>query len=200
MWIFTVKGTAQALSGNAVITPDGGAKGTLVIDAASFDTGNTKRDDHLRNFFDAETHPALVFEATSARPDSADLEIRGTLTVRGRIRPVTLHAEITGSPDSATVATSIEIDRSLWGITCAPCWAALWPGSRTPALPATRQKRGRIARRPRRVVHASAATTCSSSSAMSFSQPTAGAQIAHSGTTQADGATSHAATHNGGCG
>jgi hypothetical protein len=84
--------------------------------------------------------------------------------------------------------------------TCAPCWAALWPGSRTPALPATRQKRGRIARRPRRVVHASAATTCSSSSAMSFSQPTAGAQIAPSGTTQADGATSHAATHNGGCG
>ena len=48
-------------------------------------------------------------------------------------------------------------------VTCAPCSAARCLGSRTPALPAARQKRGRISRRPRRVVHASASTTCSTS-------------------------------------
>ena len=119
MWILTVKGTAQALSGDADITPEGEAQGTLVIDAASFDTKNTKRDHHLRDadFFDAATHPTIVFEATSARPGWAGLEVHGTLTIRGQAKPITLHAEISGSPDSATVATSIEIDRSLWGIT-----------------------------------------------------------------------------------
>ena len=46
----TPKGTAKALSGDAQVKPDGAAvKGTLVIDAASFDTKNEKRDDHLRS-------------------------------------------------------------------------------------------------------------------------------------------------------
>jgi polyisoprenoid-binding protein YceI len=119
MWIFTVKGTARALSGYAVITPDGGAKGNLVIDAASFDTGNARRDDHLRtaDFLAAAAHPAIVFEAATVRPGSAGLDVHGTLTVRGRTQPVTLHAEVSGSPDSATVTASIEIDRSRWGIT-----------------------------------------------------------------------------------
>jgi polyisoprenoid-binding protein YceI len=50
MWILPIKGTAKALSGDAQVKPDGAAvKGTLVIDAASFDTKNEKRDDHLRS-------------------------------------------------------------------------------------------------------------------------------------------------------
>jgi polyisoprenoid-binding protein YceI len=120
MWIFTVKGRAKALSGNATVSPDGRVNGTLVLDAASFDTKHNKRDDHLRSgdILDATTHPTMIFEATSARPDGAGLiEIQGTLTIRGQTRPLTLHAEVSESPDSATVSTKIEIDRSLWGIT-----------------------------------------------------------------------------------
>jgi len=120
MWIFTVKGTIKALSGDAAIGSDGGARGTLVIDAASLDTRNEKRDEHLRtdDLLDATTHPTMVFEATSAHPDGAGLmEIHGALTVRGRTRPLILHAQISGTENAATVSTNVEIDRRLWGIT-----------------------------------------------------------------------------------
>src|ERR1700761_1697008 len=33
-------------------------------------------------------------------------------------------------------------------VTCAPCWAALWPGSRTPSAARRAARRDRIARRP----------------------------------------------------
>ena len=119
MWIFTVKGTIKALSGDAVIGSDGGASGTLVIDTASLDTKNKKRDEHLRTdaILGATTHPTMVFEATSAHPGSGLMEIHGTLAVRGRAQPLILHAQISGSEDSATVSTNVEIDRRLWGIT-----------------------------------------------------------------------------------
>jgi polyisoprenoid-binding protein YceI len=120
LWIFAIKGTAKALSGIATVGPDGRVHGTLVLDAASFDTKNNTRDKHLRtgDLLDATTHPTMIFEATSARTDGVGrLEIYGTLTVRGQSRPLTLQAEISGFPHSATVSTSIEIDRSLWGIT-----------------------------------------------------------------------------------
>jgi ketosteroid isomerase-like protein len=38
IWVFPIKGTAKALSGGAAIDTDGRASGTLVIDAASFNT------------------------------------------------------------------------------------------------------------------------------------------------------------------
>jgi polyisoprenoid-binding protein YceI len=40
-------------------------QGTLVIDAASFDTKNKKRDDHLRtaDFLEADKYPAITFTA-----------------------------------------------------------------------------------------------------------------------------------------
>lgn len=120
MWIFTVNGTAKALSGDAAISPDGRAEGALVIDAASFDTKNKKRDDHLRTgeILDAARHPNIIFEATDARPDGAGLlEIKGRLTVRGKTLPLTLHGQISGSKESATVSTEVEIDRGLWGVT-----------------------------------------------------------------------------------
>jgi polyisoprenoid-binding protein YceI len=120
MWIFTVNGTARALSGAAAISPDGSAKGTLVIDAASFDTKNKRRDNHLRTdeILGAARHPTIIFEATDASPDGAGrVEIKGRLTVRGKSLPLTLHGQVSGSHDSATVSTEVEIDRGLWGIT-----------------------------------------------------------------------------------
>ena len=120
MWVLTVKGTIKALSGDAAIGSDGGASGTLVIDTASVDTNNKKRDEHLRTdaILGATTHPTMVFEATRAHPDGGGLmEIHGTLTVRGRAQPLILLAQISGSEDSATVSTDVEIDRRLWGIT-----------------------------------------------------------------------------------
>lgn len=120
LWVLPVTGAAQALSGAAVVAPDGAVKGGLVIDAASFDTKNKKRDDHLRSgdFLDAAAHPTIAFAATSARPDRAGrLEVTGELTVRGRSQPLVVQVEISGSRTSAVVNSEVELDRSLWGMT-----------------------------------------------------------------------------------
>jgi polyisoprenoid-binding protein YceI len=119
MWVVPVKGTVKALGGDAEVTPDGAVTGTLVIDAASFDTKNAKRDDHLRSehFFEVAKYPTIVFTATGGHSVGAGLvEITGTLTVHGQTQPMTFRAEVSGSGNSATVSTVVDIDRGMWGM------------------------------------------------------------------------------------
>lgn len=119
LWVLAVKGTANALGGDARIDSKGTVKGTLVIDAASFDTKNKKRDDHLRSedFLEVINYPTIIFTVNGGRPTGAGrLEITGVLTIHGRGLPLTLQAEVSGSGNSATVSTEVEIDRSLWGM------------------------------------------------------------------------------------
>ena len=60
MWgLVTVKGAFTAVTGQGEVRADGSAVGTLTLRAASLDTGNAKRDTHLKSadFFDADNHP-----------------------------------------------------------------------------------------------------------------------------------------------
>jgi polyisoprenoid-binding protein YceI len=68
MWILPVQGTAKALNGDAQISPDGTVRGSLVIDAASFDTRNNKRDEHLRSedFLEVVKYPPSPSRPTVA--------------------------------------------------------------------------------------------------------------------------------------
>jgi polyisoprenoid-binding protein YceI len=69
LWVFPAKGTFRVLEGTGTVTADGGISGTLIIDAASIDTKNKKRDAHLRtaDFFEVEAFPTITYEATSGR-------------------------------------------------------------------------------------------------------------------------------------
>lgn len=128
MWILPVNATGKALSGEATIGAEGDVKGTLVIDAASFDTKNKKRDDHLRtgDFLEVGKYPTITFTASSGRAVGDGLfEVAGLLTVRGQSRPLTLQARVTGAGGSATVDVEVEIDRSLWGMSWAKMGAGL---------------------------------------------------------------------------
>jgi polyisoprenoid-binding protein YceI len=68
----------------------------LTIDAASLQTGNSKRDDHLRgdDFFDVENHPRLRFLSDGVELRGDTLKVRGRLSARGRCIPLELDAEI----------------------------------------------------------------------------------------------------------
>lgn len=68
----------------------------LTIDAASLDTGNTKRDEHLRSadFFDADNHPRLQFLSQSVQLQGDTLKVRGQLSARDRSIPVQLDAKV----------------------------------------------------------------------------------------------------------
>ncbi len=128
MWVFPTKGTAKAIEGVGTVRPDGGLTGTLVIDAASIDTKNKKRDAHLRtaDFFEVEKFPTITFEATSGRlAGSGKLELAGTLTVHGQTRPLAVMADLSVAADVATVSTEVAIDRSEWGLSLTPFGAGL---------------------------------------------------------------------------
>jgi polyisoprenoid-binding protein YceI len=128
MWVLKVKGTFVAAGGGGTISEDGTLQGTLVFDAASIDTGNKKRDDHLRSpeFFGVETHPTITFTAsTAAVHGPGQVQVKGQLTISGQTRPVTVLAEVSAAGDTATVRTETDIDRSEWGVTWAKMGAGL---------------------------------------------------------------------------
>ena len=121
MWgMVTVKGTFGGLTGEGEVQPDGTARGTVTLDAASLDTKSAKRDEHLRggDFFDVEQHPSLVFAVRNAvvRPDDT-VEISGQLTVRGISRPQSATARVTeSSADIITLTTEFTVDREQFGL------------------------------------------------------------------------------------
>lgn len=68
-------------------------KAEAVIETASIDTGNEKRDAHLRSpdFFDAEKHPTLTFVSTSLSGwKKGRGKLLGKLTIRGVTKYVVL--------------------------------------------------------------------------------------------------------------
>jgi polyisoprenoid-binding protein YceI len=75
-----------------------------VIRAASIDTRNGMRDDHLRSsdFLDTEHHPEITYHSTGLTPSGSDRwTIHGELGLRGVTRPVDLDLAYLGTgPDS----------------------------------------------------------------------------------------------------
>jgi polyisoprenoid-binding protein YceI len=119
LWIFPVKGTFQAQQGRGQLAADGILTGSLVIDAASVNTGITKRDNHLRSadFFDVDKYPTITYTVSQAAATNTDqVELLGQLEIHGQVRPVTLLADVHTRAGSLTVSTVVDIDRSDWGI------------------------------------------------------------------------------------
>ncbi|MCX5051649.1 YceI family protein [Streptomyces sp. NBC_00201] len=121
MWgLVTVKGAFAAVGGQGEVRPDGSAAGTLTLDAATLDTKNKKRDEHLRSadFFDVENHPEITFAVRSAEARAGDtVEVSGQLTVRGISRPQSLTARLAGADaDALTLDAEFTVDRAEFGL------------------------------------------------------------------------------------
>jgi adhesin HecA-like repeat protein len=126
LMISTVRGRFKQFTGAGETNADGTLKSVEVaIDAASIDTNEGKRDEHLRSpdFFDAAGHPSLTFRSTSIDQKGSDIAITGDLTIRGMSRPVTLRGEFTAPVTDpwgnarAALAVSAKISRKEWGLT-----------------------------------------------------------------------------------
>ncbi len=71
----------------------------LEIDAASIDTEDDERDEHLRgaDFLDVERHPQIVFKSKSIKSlGDGGYEATGDLTMHGVTKEVTLGVEVGG--------------------------------------------------------------------------------------------------------
>jgi polyisoprenoid-binding protein YceI len=72
------------------------SKVNIEIDVNSIDTGDARRDGHLKtaDFFDTEKYPQITFESTKIEPAGTnEYRVTGDLTIRGVSNPVTLEVE-----------------------------------------------------------------------------------------------------------
>ncbi len=97
----------------------------LEIDLNSVDTGNSQRDDHLRNpdFFNTRQFPKATFKSTRVRKiNDTTVEVQGNLTLRGVTKPLTVRVTFTGkgrNPRGQEIIgfeTTFTIKRSAFGI------------------------------------------------------------------------------------
>jgi polyisoprenoid-binding protein YceI len=88
------------------------AEGT--VRAASIDTNEPTRDEHLRgsrDFFDVERYPEITFRSTSFdQLDGRRFRIVGDLTMRGVTREIALDAQLKGTTPEAVGDWRIELE------------------------------------------------------------------------------------------
>jgi polyisoprenoid-binding protein YceI len=118
--LVAVKGRFTGITGNGAVSHDGQVSGSLRVAAASIDTKNAKRDKHLRSpdFFDVDNYPEITLAVDGVELSGPAVCITGTLTVRGRTRPVTIDAVASVQSESEIqVDAAVHINRADFGMT-----------------------------------------------------------------------------------
>ncbi len=94
MMISNVRGEFTKLSGTATgdVANPTAASVEATIDAASIDTRNEKRDEHLRtpDFLDTAKFPTITFKSTKVEKAGDAWKLTGDLTMHGVTKPVVL--------------------------------------------------------------------------------------------------------------
>ncbi len=98
MMISNVRGEFTKVSGSATIDLANPSKTSveITIDAASINTREPQRDEHLRSadFLDAANHPTLTFRSKRVEALGAEnFKLTGDLTIRGVTKEVTFDVE-----------------------------------------------------------------------------------------------------------
>jgi polyisoprenoid-binding protein YceI len=123
-----VRGAFNEFTGTLVLDGENPANSTatVTIKAASIDTRNAQRDEHLRSndFLAMDENPEITFVSTGARQTGPEeFELTGNLTVRGATNPVTIPFSYEGSATDpfgnfrAGFEGSVVISRKDYGVT-----------------------------------------------------------------------------------
>lgn len=101
-------------------------KVNFTIQADSIDTGNAKRDTHLKSadFFEVEKYPTLTFVSTSAKKTGdKTMDVTGDMTIHGKTRRMTVPVRVFGPTDpdkdgsrSAGFQTEFNLSRADFGV------------------------------------------------------------------------------------
>ena len=99
------------------------------VDAASVDTANKDRDDHLRSpdFLNAKSHPKISFQSVKVAKEAGDkLQVTGKLSLHGVEKEITVTAAYTGTgknqrgAEVAGFEAAFTLKRSEFGIATFP--------------------------------------------------------------------------------
>lgn len=125
LMITKVRGRFSSVTGAVTIADEPQSSSVEVtIDLASIDTGDAKRDEHLRSadFFDVDNDSTMTFRSSSVRADGDDYVLVGDLTIKGVTRSVELNVEFDGTSTDpwggfrAGFTADGEINRKDWGL------------------------------------------------------------------------------------
>jgi polyisoprenoid-binding protein YceI len=123
--VSTTRGTLAPLGGQLVVEEDPLATWVRVdLDAASWQSGSSERDDAVRgpNFLAAENFAVIRYEsvAIDATPDG-QFDVIGDLYLRELVGELTLSARVVSvSPHRVLVAASGEFSRGAYGLSWPP--------------------------------------------------------------------------------
>ncbi len=127
MMVSTVRGRLGKLRGEIDIDPENPHRASFEIgaDVTAIDTGDARRDGHLRSadFFDTEKYPEIVFKSSAVFPKGENkYAVSGDLTIRDVTRPVTFEVELEGigvdgkGGQHLGASAAITIDRKDFGL------------------------------------------------------------------------------------
>jgi polyisoprenoid-binding protein YceI len=118
--LMTVKGRFRDFEGTLDLRQEPAVQ--LTIEAASIDTGNGKRDKHLRSkdFFGVEENPQVRFVSDSATLAGERLKVKGTLHAAGGSAPLELDAALRTVDGEPEIEAVTEVDQRLLGLTWSP--------------------------------------------------------------------------------
>ena len=114
----TVRGSFDLFDGSYEIAPDG-ATIELTIDADTLNTGNSKRDKHLRStdFFNVTEHPRVRFTSTRVHDvDGEILHVVGHLEAAGNAVELEFPATVKPVGDELEIEATTTVDQSLLGM------------------------------------------------------------------------------------
>jgi polyisoprenoid-binding protein YceI len=119
MWgLRTVRGCFGAYDGRLTVR-GGDATGELRIEAGSLDTGQSRRDRHLRSpaFFAVERHPRIVFTATALTARASGPTVEGELVIGSSCVELEIPLEVEPLTDGARrLAGGTAVSRQAAGV------------------------------------------------------------------------------------
>ena len=140
--LMTVTGHFTRFTGN--LDMNGDPVIGLEIEAASVDTGNAKRDTHLRSgdFFDAEAHPLITFASEEVTVRGDRLEVTGVLRAAGHGVRMAFGADLKADGDDLAVEVTTSADQRQLGMTWSPMGIMKSPTTMVVHAHLVRERRG----------------------------------------------------------
>lgn len=112
---FDVNGSFTGFKGTINFDPQNIAAGSfdVTIDAATVNTDNNLRDEHLRgaSYFDAKNYPVIHFVSSKISSSGSSLVASGKLTIKGKTKDVNIPFTAAPGPDGYQFKGSFKINR-----------------------------------------------------------------------------------------
>jgi polyisoprenoid-binding protein YceI len=118
----TVHGRFDAFEGELLFPSHGAGRAMLYADASTVETGNRRRDRHLRarDYFDCASHPCVRFVAEATVSPESGLELVGELHAGGRSVSLDLVAAMDADDDQLELSGVADIDARALGMSWSP--------------------------------------------------------------------------------